>query len=148
MRRFVSIPLVLIGTFVTAWAHGDWQIAPAVLGISGAILLGGIGISSLISARFPYPATRPGDAPFQQPQVEGSSGADTQAGSVLLILLVAAPAIAATVFHVIGIAGPWNWIALIAGLGAGLLVFVAGIRVGGSSFDRRAPELLEFAVRH
>ena len=144
----MGVPLVVIGTVATAWAHGDWMIAPAVFGVSSALLLGGIGVSSLISARFPYPATRPGDAPFQQPLVEGSSGADTQAGSLFLILLVAGPAITAMVFSVVGVAGPWNWIALAAGLVAGLAVLVIGLRVGGASFDRRAPELLEFAVRH
>jgi ABC-2 type transport system permease protein len=144
----MGLPTVIVGTFLTAWAHGAWLIAPAVFGVSIALLLGGIGVSSLISARFPYPATRPGDAPFQQPLVEGSSGADTQAGSILLILLVAAPAITATVFDLLNVAGPWNWIALVAGLVAGLAVLALGIRVGGASFDRRAPELLEFAVRH
>ncbi|WP_395638752.1 hypothetical protein [Pseudolysinimonas sp.] len=144
----MGIPVVLIGTPLTAWGHGDWMIAPAVLGVCGALLLGGVGISSVISARFPYPATRPGDAPFQQPQVTGSSGSGTQAGSLFLILLVASPAIAATVFHVLGVPGPWVWIALVAGLVAGAAVLVLGIRVGGATFDRRAPELLEFAVRH
>jgi len=144
----MGVPTVVIGTAATAWAHGDWMIAPAVFGVAIALLLGGIGVSSLISARFPYPATRPGDAPFQQPLVEGSTGADTQAGSLFLILLVAGPAVTATVFFVVGVAGPWNWIALAAGLVAGLAVLAIGIRVGGASFDRRAPELLEFAVRH
>jgi ABC-2 type transport system permease protein len=144
----MGLPTVVIGTVATSWAHGDWMIAPAVFGVSSALLLGGIGVSSLISARFPYPATRPGDAPFQQPLVEGSTGADTQAGSLFLILLVAGPAITATVFFVMGVAGPWNWIALAAGLVAGLAVLAIGLRVGGASFDRRAPELLEFAVRH
>jgi ABC-2 type transport system permease protein len=144
----MGLPTVIVGTIVTAWAHGDWMVAPAVFGVSIALLLGGIGVSSVISARVPYPATRPGDAPFQQPLVEGASGADIQAGSILLILLVAAPAITATVFEVLGVAGPWNWIALATGLFAGLTVLVLGIRVGGASFDRRAPELLEFAVRH
>jgi ABC-2 type transport system permease protein len=144
----MGIPVVLIGTPLTAWAHGDWFIAPAVLGVNTALLLGGIGVSSLISARFPYPATRPGDAPFQQPQVPGSTGGATQAGSILLILLVAAPAIAATVFHLLGVPGPWVWMALVIGVAAGVLVLVVGIRVGGAAFDRRAPELLEFAVRH
>jgi ABC-2 type transport system permease protein len=144
----MGTPLVILGTFLTAWAQGDWLIAPAVLGVSTALLFGGIGVSSLISARFPYPATRPGDAPFQQPQVVGSTGGGTQAGSVLLILLVAAPAVTSMVFYLLGVAGPWNWIALAAGLGAGLIVFAAGLRGGGATFDRRAPELLEFAVRH
>lgn len=144
----MGAPVVLLGTALTAWAHGDWMIAPAVFGMAAAILLGGIGVSSLISARYPYPATRPGDAPFQQPQVPGASGSGIQFGSIVLILLVAAPAIAATVFHLLGVPGPWTWIALTAGVGAGLLVVVAGIGAGGASYDRRTPELLEFAARH
>ncbi|HWH98304.1 MAG TPA: hypothetical protein VNS80_08040, partial [Pseudolysinimonas sp.] len=144
----MGVPVVLIGSPLTAWGHGDWMIAPAVLGICSALLLGGIGVSSLVSARYPYPATRPGDAPFQQPQVLGVSGSETQAGSILLILLVAAPATAATVLYLVGASESWTWVALFAGLAAGLLVLILGIRVGGASFDRRAPELLEFAAQH
>jgi ABC-2 type transport system permease protein len=80
--------------------------------------------------------------------VPGATGGGTQAGSIVLILLVAAPAIAATVFHLLGMPGPWVWIALVTGVAAGLLVLALGIRVGGAVFDRRAPELLEFATRH
>lgn len=144
----MGVPVVLVGTPLTAWAHGDWMIAPAVLGVAVALLLGGIGVSSLLSARFPYPATRPGDAPFQQPQVPGLSGSNIQAGSIVLILLVAAPAISATVLHLLGVPGDWTWIALASGFGMGLLVLGLGIRGGGASYDRRAPELLEFASRH
>jgi ABC-2 type transport system permease protein len=146
----MGLPVVLIGVPLSAWAHGDWMIAPAMFGICGAMLLGGIGVSSLISARFPYPATRPGDAPFQQPQVPGASGSGIQFWSLVLILVVASPAIAATVLHLLDLPGPapWNWIALVAGLAAGAFMLVVGIRAGGISYDRRAPELLDFATRH
>jgi ABC-2 type transport system permease protein len=144
----MGAPVVLLGTALTAWGHGDWMIAPAVFGVATAILLGGIGVSSVISANHPYPATRPGDAPFQQPQVPGASGSGIQFGSIVLILLVAAPAITATVIHLLGVPGPWVWLALAVGVGAGLLVFASGIRVGGAAYDRRAPELLDFAARH
>jgi ABC-2 type transport system permease protein len=144
----MGVLVVMLGTPLTAWLHGDWLIAPAVFGVSSAILFGGIGVSSLVSARSPYPATRPGDAPFQQPQVPGASGGSIQAGSIFLILLAAAPSVVALVFFVMGMSGPWTWIALASGLGIGLLVFALGIRVGGAVFDRRAPELLEFAVRN
>jgi ABC-2 type transport system permease protein len=148
----IGVPVVLIGTPLTAWGHGDWTIMPAVLGVSVAILLGGIGVSSLISARFPYPATRPGDAAFQQPQVPGASGSGIQFWSILLILFVAGPAITAGIFHLLKVPEfgtlPWTWVALGAGFFAGVLMLVIGIRAGGASFDRRAPELLEFAARH
>jgi ABC-2 type transport system permease protein len=148
----MGAPVVLIGTPLTAWGHGDWTVAPAVLGVSAAILLGGIGVSSLISARFPYPATRPGDAAFQQPQVPGASGSGIQFWSIMLILLVASPAIVAGIFHLLEVPEfgnlPWTWLALAAGFFTGVLMLVVGIRAGGASFDRRAPELLEFAARH
>jgi ABC-2 type transport system permease protein len=146
----MGIPVVIVGVPLTAWAHGDWMIAPAVFGICAAMLLGGIGVSSLISARFPYPATRPGDAPFQQPQVPGATGSGIQFWSLMLILLVASPAIAATVLHVLDMPGPvpWTWVALVVGLAAGGAMLVVGIRFGGISYDRRAPELLDFATRH
>mgnify|MGYP001481133925 CR=1 FL=1 len=148
----MGVPVVLIGTPLTAWGHGDWSVTPAVFGVSVAILLGGIGVSSLISARFPYPATRPGDAAFQQPQVPGASGSGIQFWSIVLILVVASPAITAGIFHLLGVPevgnAPWTWLALAAGFFAGAFWLVIGIRVGGASFDRRAPELLEFAARH
>lgn len=144
----MGVLVILIGIPLTVWAHGDLAVLPAVLGVSVAVLLGGLGVSSLISARFPYPATRPGDAPFQQPQVPGASGSGIQFWSIVLILLVAAPAVAAEVFFLLGVAGPWNWIALVVGVVAGAFMLMLGIRVGGAVYDRRAPELLEFAARH
>lgn len=144
----IGVPVVLLGTPLTAWLAGDLMLIPAVLGVCGGLLLGGVGVSSLLSARSPYPATRPGDAPFQQPQVTGASGAGIQAGSILLTLLVASPAIAALVLEVLGVAGPWTWVALAAGLVGGGIMLVVGIRAGGAVFDRRLPELLEFALRN
>jgi ABC-2 type transport system permease protein len=144
----MGVLVTLIGVPLTVWGHGDPAVLPAVLGVSVALLLGGVGVSSLISARFPYPATRPGDAPFQQPQVPGASGSGIQFWSIVLILVVAAPALAAEVFFLLGFAGPWTWIALVVGVLAGALMLALGIRVGGAVYDRRAPELLEFAVRH
>lgn len=144
----LGVPVILVGVPLTALGHGDALIVPALFGVTAALLLGGLGVSSLLSVRFPYPATRPGDAPFQQPQVPGASGADAQVGSILLILLVAAPATTAMVLHLAGVAGPWTWVALVAGLVAGLGMLLIGIRSGGAAFDRRGPELLEFATRN
>src|SRR5690606_40751042 len=52
-------------------------------------LLAGVGVSSVVSARSPYPATRPGDPAWRQPQVAGASGGGVQGGSLLVILLIA-----------------------------------------------------------
>lgn len=144
----IGVPVVLGGSVLVAWLHGDWSILPALLGVCSALLLGGIGVSSISSATAPYPATRPGDAPFQQPQVPGSSGGGTQSGSLIAILLVASPAIAAAVLYLLGGDTFWSWTALVAGVAAGGVMLVAGLRGGGLAFDRRAPELLAFTTRH
>ncbi len=85
--------LIAVGTPLTAWGYGSAEIVPAVLGVNLALLLGGVGVSSGLSARFPYAAPRPGDPAFQQPQVQGSTGSGAQALAVLCTLVVAAPAI-------------------------------------------------------
>jgi ABC-2 type transport system permease protein len=142
-----GVLLIGIGVPLTAWGHGDAGVVPALLGVCLALLLGGLGVSSVTSARFPYPAPRPGDSASQQPQIVGGTGGMTQGFSVLFILLVATPALVSSgLWFAEG--GTWNWIALLIGAVSGVLVLVLGIRGGAAIFDRRAPELLAFAVRH
>jgi ABC-2 type transport system permease protein len=140
--------LLLVGTPLTVWGHGDVRIIPVVLGVGVALLLGGVGVGSGISARFPYAAPRPGDPASQQPQVQGSTGSGAQALALFATLLVGAPAIAAGVMWLIDQSVPWNWISLLLGVWVGLIALFVGIRTGGTAFDRRGPELLAFTMRH
>jgi ABC-2 type transport system permease protein len=144
----LGILLIVVGTPLTALAHGDPRIVPAVLGVSLSLLLGGLGVASGISAQLPYAAPRPGDPAFQQPQVQGSSGSGAQALALFATLVVGAPAIFAAIMWLIDPRLPWNWIALLLGVQAGLIALFIGIRAGGAVFDRRGPELLAFTMRH
>lgn len=144
----IGVPFVAAGSAAVGLLREDWSVGLAIAGVCSAILLGGIGVSSVVSARSPYPATRPGDPPFQQPQVPGASGTGIQVGSVAAILLVAGPAIVSLVLGELGVPGPWHPIAFLVGSAAGVVAAVVGVRVGGGVYDRRGPELLEFAVRH
>jgi ABC-2 type transport system permease protein len=143
-----GVILIAIGTPFTVWAQGDPDSLPAVLGINIALLFGGVGVGSAMSARFPYPAPRPGDGAFTYPQASGGTGGGAQAGSFFLTILVAAPPIAATVMWLLGFPGPLTWIALVTGVAAGVLALVLGIRGGASTFDRRGPELLAFTMQN
>jgi len=143
-----GVILVAIGTPITVWAQGDPDSLPAVLGINLALLLGGVGVGSAMSARFPYPAPRPGDGPFTYPQASGGTGGGAQAGSFLLTIVVALPPIAATTFWLMGFPGPLPWIALVVGLASGALALALGLRGGASAFDRRSPELLAFTMQN
>ena len=146
---FFGVVLIAVGTPITVWAQGDPASLPAVLGINIALLLGGLGVGSGLSPRFPYPAPRPGDGPFTYPQASGrTAGGAAQAASFVLTVLVASPAIAATVIWMFGVTGPWPLVALVAGVASGVLALVIGIRAGGSTFDRRGPELLAFTMQN
>ena len=62
-------------------------------------------------------------------------------------LLVAAPAL---VFAWLGITQDpsLHLVALISGVGAGLLAVIIGVWAGGRVFDRRGPEIMAFALSH
>jgi ABC-2 type transport system permease protein len=144
----LGLILIAIGTPLTVWGNGDPEIIPVVLGVAFALLLGGLGVGSGISAVLPYAAPRPGDPAFQSPQVQGSSGAGAQALAVFATFLVGAPAIGAGVMWLAEPGFPWNWVALLVGGVAGLIALLIGVRVGGAAFDRRSPELLAFTMQH
>jgi len=143
----IGIPLIVVGSVVSVALLQNWNALPALLGLSACVLFAALGISSVTSAAFPYPTSRPGDSAFSQPQTTGSGGSTTQAFSLLLTLLVASPVAACVVLTVVS--EPWwTWVALGAGLALGLIVLVAGAAMGGRIVDRRGPELLAFTLQH
>ena len=114
--------------------------------MSTALLFGGLGIGSITSARFPYPAAKPGDSPFQQPQSTGAVTALVQSITMFGSILVALPAL------VLGGLGffidpVWYTASFAAGTVLGVIVLVGGILLGGRVFDRRGPEMLAAALR-
>lgn len=143
----VGIPLIAVGSIVSGNLHGDASVVPSLIGVSSAILFAGVGISSIMSARFPYPAVRPGDSPFQQPQTSGAGSAIVQTLSFLAALLIASPAL---VFAGLGLAygGDWPTWSLVSGTSVSLLALVVGIAWGGRIFERRGPEILAFTSRN
>lgn len=153
-RRGRTVPVLMFGAVLlavgiplTVWGHGDLAIAPAFTGLCVALLLGGAGVGSLYSARFPYAAPRPGDQAWETPQAATNQGVVAQGMSVLLVLLCAAPTFGlAALWWIRG--GTWGWAALAVGVVSGVLVYVVGLRAGGRSFDARGPELLAFTQRN
>ncbi len=144
----IGIPLALVGSVVTVMLSGAWQTLPALVGLSMSVLLGGLGVSSVISVAFPYPAVHPGDSPFAQPQAQGNSGERVQAFAFVSTVLLAVPSTLLIVRATQSADPQWYWAALAAGLGLGLLVLVAGVLIGARLMSRRAPELLDFTLRN
>ena len=142
----IGVPLALIGSGVTVLLVGDVTIFPGLLGLSLCVLFVALGVSSVISAAFPYPAVRPGDSPFAQPQAVGASSARIQSLSFLLMLVLIAPAVAFIVLFP-GLPN-MQLIALGGGVLLGVLVLLGGVYGGGRIVNRRAPELLAFTLQN
>ena len=142
----VGIPLIGFGSAISIFLHGDWSVLPSMLGVSTSILLSGLGFSSFTSARFPYPATKPGDSPFSQPQSSDTTAALIQSLTFIGAILLSLPAI---IMGLLGIFSDpvWHLPALFWGLGIGVSALVAGVWLGARTFERRGPEILASALR-
>ncbi len=143
----IGVPLVVLGSIATSWVAGNWPALPGLIGVSASVLLFGLGVSSVMSAAFPYPAVHPGDSPFAQPQGTDSSGSVVQAMSLFITLLAVLPP---AYFAFLGEteSPAWHYAALGVGLGVGVGALVGGVWWGASILDRKAPELLAFTLQN
>lgn len=143
----VGIPVIAVGSLATTIAYGDWAVLPSVAALSGAVLVIGLGLSSISSVLFPYPATKPGDSAFTQPQTSGASAALVQSLSFFAIVILASPVL---VFLVLGLTvNPfWLSVAPVVAVLIGFACLFGGLWAGARLFDRRGPELMAFATRN
>lgn len=142
-----GVIVIGLGASMTGLVLNDWRPIPGLIGVSAAALFGSLGIGCYLSALFPYPVSKPGDSPFQQPQSSGALMALVQVGVMLGTGIVALPA---AIFLLLGTTtgvASWHLVALAAGTVAGILVLIAGIWLGGRVFERRGPEILQAAIR-
>lgn len=145
------VPPLLIGLLLlppaplfVLWSGVDGAL-PALLGVTIGLLLTGLGVSSISSAVGAYPAARPGAGPFDQPPTLGARAGWAQALSLLAVLALMSPALLTAAW---GFTDPaWFVVSGIAGAATGVGVLLLGLVVGGRAFRRRAPELLDLALR-
>jgi ABC-2 type transport system permease protein len=143
----IGIPLVLVGCVATSAIWGNWPALPGLIGLSACLLLFGLGVSSVMSATFPYPAVHPGDSPFAQPQAAAGTGSVVQSLSFSATVLSAAP-VAVLAFLGETLSPVWHFAALGAGLIIGGGALAGGVFLGGRILTRRAPELLAFTLQN
>ncbi|WP_153038816.1 hypothetical protein [Rathayibacter tanaceti] len=120
---------------------------PVILAANACLLLVPAGVASTVSAWLAYPAPRPGDSAFAQPQSPGASGAGSQSLAFGLGLLLSAPAVALAV-RAIFVDQEATGAAVAVGLGSAVVVFALGVLIGGRLFERRATELVAFTSRY
>ena len=144
----VLLALVLVPVYVVVGVTvaGRWDLAPAALGLSVALLGAGLAVSSVTSVVLPYPVPEPGASPFGAPP--GTAGMAIVAQSVASVstLLLAAPVLLLS--KVAWDGSVWAiWGVAALGIALGAATALAGTRVGARLYDRRAAELLS-ALRH
>lgn len=142
----IGIPLIGLGSALSVFFYGDWAPLPAMLGVSTSIFLTGLGFSSYTSARFPYPATKPGDSPFAQPQASDTASAIVQSLTFTGAIVLSSPAILGLLLGIF-VDPYWFMQSLYYGVGMGLLALVIGLWRGARAFERRGPEILASALR-
>jgi ABC-2 type transport system permease protein len=138
----IGFPLLLIATVGTVAIAGRWDLLPAVLGASIALLFAGYGVSAVSSALLIVPSPASGDSPFKR--VPGATFTMFLAFLLcwLAATVLASPAIALAVVSAVTSSSLLGWLALLVGIAIGIVVFLAGIMIGGRQFDRTAPALL------
>ncbi|MGB3593709.1 MAG: transporter [Ornithinimicrobium sp.] len=135
-----SAPLTIAAVLGIAALTDAWSLLPRALGLSTAMLGGGVGVGVWVTAHWQGPAPPPGASPF-------SSGGGTSFESFIAVVLgmvmslvVAVPVIALVVGAIW--APALGWVALVLGPVWGVLTLRWGVRLGGARLDARWPEVL------
>lgn len=138
----LGLPVSVAFVLVPVWITDAWTQLPALLGVTLGIFLSGLGLASVVSARFTYNVPAPGESPFKTPPGSGMQMLIVQmVGWAVLIVLSLPEVILAILAFTTGSAS-FGWLALAVGLVLGSALVVLGIRMGGRWYDQRTPELL------
>ncbi|UKA52858.1 transporter [Arthrobacter sp. FW305-BF8] len=137
-----ALPAVLVLAIVPFFITGDWAWWPSILGISMGVLLTGLGLSSVVSARYTIAVPLPGDSPFKKPPGNVGQTLAVQFGGMGVLLVLVLPEAGLVLAQVLTGDPLFGWINLALGPVLGAALFIVGVRVGGRWLDARGPELL------
>jgi ABC-2 type transport system permease protein len=135
--------VLAVAVSVTLAYIGNWSLLLPLIGVAAALLLTGLGMSSIASVVAPYAVSRPGDSPFQQPQRSSSHGSFGAAGTFVGALIFSAPALWLFVLTVVQ-GDQHAPSAFWTGIVTGVLVLFGGAAIGGAIFERNGARLMEF----
>ncbi len=138
----LSAPVVVIFSVGPFFFTGSWEWLPMVLGLSTGVLLSGLGLSSVVSARYNVAVPLPGDSPFKKPPGNTAQTLLVQFAGMGVLLLLVIPEIALLIAQSVTGQVLFGWLALAVGAILGGVLFSVGVRLGGRWLDARGPEML------
>ena len=137
-----ALPIVLVFSIGPFFFTGDWEWLPSTVGLSLGVLFTGLGLASVVSARYTVAVPLPGDSPFKKPPGNVAQTMAVQFGGMGVLLLLVLPEAALVIAQAVTGSMVPGWINLGAGPLLGLVLFGLGVRLGGLWLDARGPELL------
>ncbi|MFJ4027669.1 transporter [Paenarthrobacter sp. NPDC089989] len=137
----ISLPVVLVFTVGPLVITGEWAWLPNLLGLSLGTLFTGLGLASVISARYNVAVPLPGDSPFKKPPGNVAQTLAVQGIGMGALALLLLPELALVVVQMVSGGPEAGWINLAVGPLLGAVLLVVGVRLGGKWLDARGPEL-------
>jgi ABC-2 type transport system permease protein len=137
-----ALPVVLVFAVGYSAFTADWEGLPGQLGLSLGILFTGLGLSSVVSARYTVAVPLPGDSPFKKPPGNVGQTLAVQFAGLGVLMVLVLPEAALLVAQLVTGNSLFGWLNLAVGLVLGMGLFVIGVRLGGKWLDARGPELL------
>jgi ABC-2 type transport system permease protein len=137
-----ALPVVLVFAVGYAAFSHEWAALPGRLGLSLGILFTGLGLSSVVSARYTVTVPLPGDSPFKKPPGNVGQTLAVQFLGMAVLGVLVLPEAALLLAEALTGNALFGWLNLAAGSVLGLALFLAGVRLGGRWLDARGPDLL------
>jgi ABC-2 type transport system permease protein len=137
-----ALPTTVAFTALPFLVTGDWARLPGLMGFSLGILLSGLGLASVVSARYTVAVPLPGESPFKKPPGNVAQTMAVQFGGMGLLMLLVSPEAILLAAELLTGRAAFGWINLAVGPLLGLGLFAAGLWFGGKWLDARGPELL------
>ncbi|WP_159814234.1 transporter [Actinomyces sp. zg328] len=138
-----QVPLLVVVACLGAGASGRWDILPAVLGLSVAVMGCAYAWSSVMSVLVLYEMNAPGES-LMKSRTSGTAfiAALVQIAGFVIIGFMTAPVVAG--FAVTAVSGmwAWGWLVLAGGLLWAAGATWGGIVLGGRYLDERGPRVL------
>jgi ABC-2 type transport system permease protein len=142
-----GLPVTVAATIAPCAVAGRWEPLPALMGLSLGSLLSGVGLSSVVSARYTMAVPLPGESPFKKPSGNVAQTLLVQTGGLLVLAVLLSPETALALAWAGTAQVVWGWLTLAAGVLFGGALAVAGIALGGRWLDARGPEMFASLTR-